>query len=130
MARQAQARHSRQRSYPWRSLIHAIHNSPLVIYMNETQVSASFERYREAGQIEFITFHPSYSYEEFVEGITVGMDNDSSVAGVPRYRLKAGIFKEICKRALAACIGMDLESVRDKTWRQVYESFRTIGIGI
>lgn len=32
-------------------------------------VLAEFNRLKQAGQIEFVTFHQSYSYEEFVEGI-------------------------------------------------------------
>lgn len=44
-------------------------------------VLSRYTVYKEKGQVEFITFHQSYSYETFVEGN------------------KAGIFKEFCERA-------------------------------
>lgn len=43
---------------------------------------------------EFITFHQSYSYEEFIEGIRPVLDSESL-----RYELKDGIFKSICRKA-------------------------------
>lgn len=46
---------------------------------------------------EFITFHQSYGYEEFVEGIRPVMDEDDE-DGV-QYRIEPGIFKKICQRA-------------------------------
>lgn len=45
---------------------------------------------------EFITFHQSYSYEEFIEGIRPVLGNDEL-----RYELKDGVFKKICLKAQA-----------------------------
>lgn len=56
-------------------------------------------RYRElhnAGRIEFTTFHQSYGYEEFIEGIKPKMDDDSDRLG---YTIDDGIFKAFCKHA-------------------------------
>jgi 5-methylcytosine-specific restriction protein B len=46
---------------------------------------------------EFVTFHQSYGYEEFVEGIRPVMEDD--VDGEVQYRIEPGIFKKICTRA-------------------------------
>lgn len=45
-------------------------------------------------RIRFVTFHQSYGYEEFVEGISAKTDN-----GQVSYYEKDGIFKEICQDA-------------------------------
>lgn len=48
---------------------------------------------------DFITFHQSYSYEEFIEGIRPVMDDlDGTVSGIA-YRIEDGIFKKIARRA-------------------------------
>lgn len=44
---------------------------------------------------EFTTFHPSYQYQEFIEGITIREENKKTI-----YEIKDGIFKKIAKRAL------------------------------
>lgn len=49
----------------------------------------------------FITFHQSYSYEEFVEGIRPVMDDDIDDNGSIRYQVTKGAFREICDRAAA-----------------------------
>jgi hypothetical protein len=49
----------------------------------------------ELGLIKFITFHQSYSYEEFMEGIRPNLDDDEGLT----YTLNPGIFKEFCTRA-------------------------------
>jgi hypothetical protein len=47
-------------------------------------------------RIHFVTFHQSYSYEEFVEGICAKTDDNT---GKISYRVEAGIFKQICSNA-------------------------------
>ena len=46
------------------------------------------------GQIEFVTFHQSYGYEEFIEGIKPRTEN-----GEIRYEIADGVFKKFCKKA-------------------------------
>jgi len=46
----------------------------------------------------FTTFHQSFSYEDFIEGIKPvlsSLDNDSPM----NYKIEDGVFKELCKRA-------------------------------
>lgn len=52
-----------------------------------------FDEYAQSGQIKFVTFHQSYGYEEFVEGLKAYTE-DKNI----HYRVEDGIFKEICKR--------------------------------
>ena len=47
-------------------------------------------------RVEYVTFHQSYSYEDFVEGIRPVQDEDSE--GVI-YRVEPGVFRRICARA-------------------------------
>jgi len=54
-------------------------------------------KYRLYPLIETVTFHPSYSYQDFVEGITVETNNETNNI---EYNVKDGIFKKICKRAI------------------------------
>ena len=73
------------------------------------------ERYRvlkdEEKRIAFTTFHQSYGYEEFIEGIKPTMDADASEVS---YTIKDGVFKAFCKRATegksAAGDGIGIES--------------------
>lgn len=58
-----------------------------------------FDEYVKNGQIVFTTFHQSYGYEEFVEGIKPIIDNDENSQEV-KYDIKDGIFKNLCKKAL------------------------------
>ncbi|EIX2535728.1 AAA family ATPase, partial [Campylobacter jejuni] len=60
---------------------------------------AKFDEYVKKGQIVFTTFHQSYGYEEFVEGIKPRIDSKENSKEV-EYEIKDGIFKELCKKAL------------------------------
>ena len=48
----------------------------------------------------FTTFHQSYTYEDFIEGIKPVL-SDESIEGQLGYELKAGVFKEIARKARA-----------------------------
>ncbi len=49
-------------------------------------------------RFSFVTFHQSYSYEEFVEGIRPVMTEEDSDNEL-RYEIKPGIFRELCNKA-------------------------------
>ena len=49
----------------------------------------------DAGQIVFVTFHQSMSYEDFIEGIKPEPTKDGKIT----YAVKNGIFKELCAKA-------------------------------
>jgi 5-methylcytosine-specific restriction protein B len=59
-----------------------------------SETKKSFDRYREAGHIEFVTFHPSYAYQDFVEGI-----RPSSTDGQLSYAVEPGVLKRIAGEA-------------------------------
>ncbi len=66
------------------------------------QSAADRERYRElqqgsAAQIEFVTFHQSFSYEDFVEGIRPSLSEEESADLA--YRLVPGVFRRMAERA-------------------------------
>ena len=53
-----------------------------------------YHKLRQKGQIEFVTFHMSMDYEDFVEGI-----KPSSEGSTITYSIEDGIFKSICNKA-------------------------------
>ena len=53
-----------------------------------------FEEYLEKGQIAFVTFHQSFSYEDFVEGIKPMIKKKNVL-----YQVEPGIFKRIAQDA-------------------------------
>jgi 5-methylcytosine-specific restriction protein B len=59
--------------------------------LDDSQVSTE----REPAVVEVVTFHPSYSYEDFIEGYR---PVDGAVEGL-RLELVDGIFKKLCERA-------------------------------
>ena len=59
-----------------------------------------FDYYIEQGQIEFVTFHQSYGYEEFVEGIKARTNDDDNKQ--VEYSVEPGIFKKLCEKALTS----------------------------
>ena len=61
----------------------------------------AFEYYKDKdrGQIEFITFHQSYAYEEFIEGIKPNAGNCKDDNKEISYCIKDGVFKKLSNKA-------------------------------
>ncbi len=70
---------------------------------SRAELKAQFDKFRQNGQIEFVTFHQSFSYEEFVEGIKpIFVDENGNEVEHSKnmiYKHKRGVFKKICKNA-------------------------------
>lgn len=62
-------------------------------------VMARYNELKKAGRIAFTTFHQSYGYEEFIEGIKPVVDDSKQDVG---YTIESGIFKQFCEDAKSA----------------------------
>lgn len=77
-----------------------------IIEANEYKLTndptVEFNNIKEDGRVEFITFHQSYSYEEFVEGIRPVISKDeeteNEINGI-KYEVKPGILRNIANNA-------------------------------
>ena len=54
-----------------------------------------YQKMLKGGQIVFVTFHQSMSYEDFIEGIKPEPTKDGKIT----YEVKNGIFKKLCEKA-------------------------------
>lgn len=66
----------------------------LVAESEYTKTKALFDTLRKSGQIDFVTFHPSYSYQDFVQGIRPSTDD-----GVISYDVQDGVLMRIAVEA-------------------------------
>lgn len=62
------------------------------------RLKAEFDRFVTAERVRFVTFHQSFSYEDFVEGLRAETDEAS---GQLRYEVVDGVFKSLCDAAAA-----------------------------
>jgi hypothetical protein len=58
-------------------------------------LTARYRELKDLGRIGLVTFHQSFSYEDFVEGLRAESDDDNRIS----YKVESGIFKEMCKSA-------------------------------
>lgn len=61
-------------------------------YKKGAQSTGAVKRY------SFVTFHQSYGYEEFVEGLRPVLTGDTDSSAV-QYEIRSGVFKDLCRRA-------------------------------
>lgn len=58
-----------------------------------------YNTYKAEGLVEFTTFHQSYGYEEFIEGIKPRMDQVDGEVSDLEYEISSGLFKSFCEKA-------------------------------
>lgn len=73
---------------------------------NYETLKNKFDELKQQGQIEFVTFHQSYSYEEFVEGIKPDLESNDL-----KYKLENGIFKKICNIATRELYSSNIDKI-------------------
>lgn len=61
---------------------------------SRNELKAKYDSLVEEKRVRFVTFHQSYGYEEFVEGLKANSNN-----GEISYDVEPGIFKRICEDA-------------------------------
>lgn len=81
-----------------------VENKELKVVAQEdySDVLERYSEYKAQGRIEFTTFHQSYGYEEFIEGIKPVIsseENGDGEAGDIQYSVQPGVFKKFCERA-------------------------------
>lgn len=83
------------------------------------EILQRYKELKEEGRIAFTTFHQSYGYEEFIEGIKPKLDSDSDTIG---YTIEDGVFKQFCKRAKALKVqaaGDQLMKAQPRIWGMI-----------
>lgn len=78
-----------------------LEDSPAQQRARRARLKARFDELSLAGRVRFVTFHQSFSYEDFVEGIRAETNGDGSLS----YPIVDGVFKELCDRASVKSIG-------------------------
>lgn len=88
---------------------------------NRDRLMAEYRRLTSKGRIEFVTFHQSMSYEEFVEGLRPGIDEDDPSENRAGFRLEpvAGIFQRIARRADTGAVARAMPQVALNTGREL-----------
>lgn len=76
-----------------------IENTSIEVLMAESyeEVLTRYIAYKKEGQIAFTTFHQSFGYEEFIEGIKPVLEDEESEQ--VKYKIEPGVFKQLCDHA-------------------------------
>ena len=79
-----------------------------------SKLKEQFDVFKSKGRIEFVTFHQSFSYEDFVEGIRA----ETNDKGELNYSIKDGIFKKIAIEALYSKFEEEYAEQLDDLWQE------------
>jgi len=64
-----------------------------------SELKKRFDELVKEGRVRFVTFHQSFSYEDFVEGLRADIADEGETTGQLCYRVESGVFKKICDDA-------------------------------
>ncbi len=89
-------------------------------YKNYEEAKERYKELKELGRIDFVTFHQSYGYEEFIEGIRAetlkGNDGESTIS----YDVKPGVFRNICDAAsvkVSSTTSTEIDVSQKEVWK-------------
>ena len=107
----------------YNSVIYAVaicDGKPLDELTDYAAVMSRYNELKKAGRISFTTFHQSYGYEEFIEGIKPIIDENKQDIG---YTIEPGVFKEFCDNAKSitrTSTGIESTVIEENTEPQVF----------
>jgi hypothetical protein len=78
------------------------------------------EELEESGQFNFVQFHPSYDYTDFVEGLRPTPPDENGTIG---FEIKDGIFKSFCQKASEAKYSEIVDNF-DVAWESLLTAVR------
>jgi hypothetical protein len=92
---------------------------------SDQAIQDRYKELREENRIEFVTFHQSYGYEDFVEGIrpvlSASSENDGLARNQVRYECRDGVFKRICSFAVSSGIRAGHSTAIDLTKQPIWK---------
>ncbi|CAM3140454.1 AAA family ATPase [Vibrio neptunius] len=65
---------------------------PDFVWANRNELKDEYDRLVADKRIRFVTFHQSYGYEEFVEGLRAVSNDENQI----EYSVQSGVFKQVC----------------------------------
>lgn len=84
---------------------------------NRAVLKRRFDELVQQDRVRFVTFHQSFSYEDFVEGLRATTDESTQQL---RYEVVDGVFKSICEAA-AAKVTQQAQGPSDLEGRRVWK---------
>ena len=84
---------------------------------NRAALKQRFDELVKSNRIGFVTFHQSFSYEDFVEGIKANTDENGKIS----YDIEEGIFKQMCDAASSRVVTEESDLSIDVSNRNVWK---------
>ncbi len=87
---------------------------PTFTWSDRDELKAKYDVLVNEKRIRFVTFHQSFGYEEFVEGIKPDVSDSDAIC----YSVESGIFKQICEDATLSVLPNNSSINKDgRVWK-------------